>query len=102
MTVSGTQTETTSQTVHTSADVSRRNVLRGATLVAGGAALLAATAMTQRAEAKMAQPAAGYVADSKTAQHCSDCALFQAPSACKLVDGTINPNGWCRFYVKKS
>ncbi len=82
--------------------VSRRTVLRGATLAAGGAALLATTISAQRAEAKMAQQGAGYVATSKTDQHCDNCSLFQAPSSCKLVDGTISPNGYCRFYVKKS
>ncbi len=83
-------------------DVSRRSLLKGATVVAGSAALVAVAATTQRAEAKMAQTAAGYQASPKDGKSCKDCALFIAPSSCKLVDGNISPSGWCRFYVQKS
>lgn len=82
--------------------VSRRAVLRGATLTAGGAAILAAGLSAQPAEAKMAETAAGYQASAKDGKSCSTCSLFEAPSSCKLVDGTISPNGYCRFYIKKS
>jgi hypothetical protein len=85
-----------------STDVSRRNLLRGATLAAGGAAFLAATMTAQRAEAKMAQNAAGYQSTPKDGLRCSNCAVFVAPSSCRLVDGTISPDGYCRFFVKKS
>lgn len=81
--------------------LSRRTLLRNATLTAGGAALLAAAVTTQPAEAKMAQTAAGYQATPKDGKSCSSCSLFQAPSSCRLVDGTVAPNGYCRFYVKK-
>jgi hypothetical protein len=84
-----------------STDISRRSVLRGATLAAGGA-IIAAGITTQPAEAKMTTTAAGYVDTSKTAEQCSNCSLFIEPSSCKLVDGTISPKGYCRFYVKKS
>ena len=84
------------------ADVSRRNLLRGATLAAGGAAFLAATMTAQRAEAKMAQTAAGYQTTPKDGKRCADCAVFVSPSSCRLVDGTISPDGYCRFFVKKS
>ncbi len=83
-------------------EVSRRSLLQRATLVAGGAALVAVAATTQRAEAKMAQTAAGYQTSPKDGKSCKECALFIAPSSCKLVDGTISPSGWCRFFVKKS
>jgi hypothetical protein len=90
------------ETAHQPTDVSRRNLLRGATLAAGGAAFLAATMTAQRAEAKMAQTAAGYQTTPKDGKRCSDCAVFVAPSSCRLVDGTISPEGYCRFFVKKS
>ena len=85
-----------------SGDVSRRNVLRGATVVASGAALFVAAITTQRAEAKMAQTAAGYQTSPKDGKKCADCALFIAPSSCRLIDGTVGPEGYCRFFVKKS
>ena len=79
---------------------SRRQILRGAAVAAGGAAVLIGAA--QPAQAKMAQSAAGYQNKPKGDQSCSSCALFQPPASCSLVDGTISSSGWCRFYSKKS
>ena len=84
-------------------DVSRRSLLRGATIAAGGAALLATTLSVGPAEAgSMTQKAASYQNTPKDGKRCDGCSLFQAPSSCKLVAGTIDPAGWCRFWVKKS
>jgi hypothetical protein len=80
--------------------MSRRQILRGACIAAGGAAVLAGTVMP--AQAKMTQQAASYQDKPKAGASCADCALFKAPNACTLVDGTISPQGWCRFYAKKS
>jgi hypothetical protein len=80
--------------------VSRREVLRGAAVTAGGAAMLVGTSLP--AQAKMTQKAAGYQETPKGDQSCANCALFTAPSSCSLVDGTVDPKGWCRFYSKKS
>jgi len=78
---------------------SRRQLFRGAAVGIAGAALLASTA----AEAKMTPKAAGYQeTPNKDGSSCASCSLFKAPSSCTLVDGTISPNGWCRFYAKKS
>jgi hypothetical protein len=86
-----------------STGVSRRSLLRGATLAAGGAALLAVSLTAQSAEAgNMTQKAAGYQTTPKDGKQCSTCSLFQAPNACKLVAGEIVATGWCRFYVKKA
>ena len=79
--------------------VSRRQMLQSACIAAGGA-VLAGTVTP--AEAKMMQKGAGYQDTPNTGASCADCALFKAPNACTLVDGTISPNGWCRFYAKKS
>jgi cell division ATPase FtsA len=85
-----------------STDVSRRNVLRGGALTMGGAVVLATAMTAQRAEAKMAQTAAGYQATPKDGKSCDSCSLFITPASCKLIDGAISPSGYCRFYVKKS
>ncbi len=50
----------------------------------------------------MAQTAVTYQTTPKGDQQCSNCSLFQPPSACTLVDGTISPSGWCKFWVKKA
>jgi hypothetical protein len=81
-------------------ELSRRSMLRDVTL--GSAALLAATFVAQPAIAGiMTQQAAGYQKTPKDGKRCDGCSLFQAPSSCKLVAGTIDPAGWCRFWVKK-
>ena len=49
----------------------------------------------------MAQKAVEYQDTPKGDQECSNCSLFQEPSACTLVDGEISPKGWCKFWVKK-
>jgi hypothetical protein len=83
--------------------VSRRNVLRGATLFAGGAALVAATLTPASAQSgKMTQKAAEYQNGPKNGQKCLDCSFFEQPSSCKLVEGNISPVGWCKFYAKKA
>ena len=80
--------------------VSRRALFQGIAVSAGGAALVAIG--TLPAEAKMTFKAAGYQETPKGDQNCGNCALFKAPSSCTLVDGSISPTGWCRFYSKKS
>lgn len=80
--------------------VSRRVLLRSAAVIAGGATVLVGTVLP--AQAKMPQKAAAYQDSPKDYVNCSSCALFKAPFSCTLVDGTISPNGWCRFYSKKN
>lgn len=81
--------------------VSRRRFLSAAA-IGGGALFGAGLIGASPAAAKLPQAAAKYQATPKGKQQCDNCALWQAPSACKLVDGTISPTGWCALYqVKK-
>ncbi len=83
-----------------SSGLSRRTIfVRGIAFAAGTAALFG---RIRQAAAKMAQTAVSYQETPKGDQQCSNCSLFQPPSSCQLVDGTINPSGWCRFWVKKT
>ena len=50
----------------------------------------------------MAQTAVRYQQSPKDGKQCSGCNLFVAPNACKTVDGTISPSGWCALWVKKA
>jgi len=79
---------------------SRRTILLRTAGCAAGAA--AAVVPLRPAAAKMAQTAAAYQDSPKGDQRCDGCSLFQAPSGCVLVDGTISPSGWCKFWVKKA
>lgn len=79
--------------------VSRRELLRGAAVTAGGAAILVSSVLP--AEAKMPQKASGYQTTPKGKASCASCIHFEPPSSCGIVAGKISPKGWCRFYVKK-
>ena len=83
-----------------SKSISRRGLFRAAVVAIGGLISVVGTAST--AIAKMSQKAAGYQEKPKDNQQCSGCALFKTPDSCTLIDGTISPDGWCRFYAKKS
>lgn len=74
---------------------SRRTiVVRSLACAAGAAAFLLPV---KDAAAKMTQKAVAYQDTPKDDQRCDNCSLFQAPNSCTLVDGEINPSGWCKF-----
>ena len=83
---------------------SRRAFLRGAglcgglALAAGGLAAGAATA----APNKLNQKAAGYRDKPMGSARCDNCAVWQGPDSCKLVQGPLSPSGWCTLYSRKS
>ena len=89
---------------------SRRSVLgAGVAVMAGG---LAAAARAQgaagqqllaQAAQKIAQSAVQYqTTPNKDGQKCSTCVNFEAPSSCKIIAGTISPDGWCIAYAPKA
>jgi hypothetical protein len=80
---------------------SRRSLLRKAALTAGGIAVAGTALRPNPAAAKAAQKAVGYQDTPHGAQQCDNCSQFEAPSSCKVVDGTVSPTGWCKVYVKK-
>lgn len=87
-----------------SAQLSRRSLLRNVTFAAGGAAILSTAATANRADAaetKVTQKAAAYQDTPKGPQRCDNCTQFEPPSSCKVVEGNINPAGWCALYVMK-
>lgn len=78
--------------------VSRRFFLRGSAAVVGAAGLAAFSA--REASAKIAPKLVAYQ-DTPNGDHdCSNCKLFMAPDACRSVDGTISPKGWCKMWIK--
>lgn len=62
-------------------------------LAAGGAAFAARPAGAATKEE------AGYRDSPNRGRRCSDCRLFRGPASCRAVEGTISPNGWCRFWT---
>ena len=84
-------------TNETECPVSRRAVLW--TGVGGLASVLVATLATAQQKAK--QKIVQYQEKPKGTQECDNCLHFVAPDSCKLVEGKINPKGWCQLYAPK-
>jgi hypothetical protein len=80
--------------------ISRRVVLSGAFL-SFGAATTATMVSRVAAQQKLSQADAKYQTTPKGDQHCDGCVNFQAPNACKFVDGAISPNGSCQLFGPK-
>jgi hypothetical protein len=57
-------------------------------------------AMDKTPKAKMTKRQAGY-GGGLMAVHCALCREFLAPDACKIVEGEINPQAWCRYFEPK-
>jgi hypothetical protein len=52
-------------------------------------------------QAKVTKLAIKYQEKSTTGKKCKECLHFlAAKNECKLVEGKINPEGWCSYYVK--
>jgi hypothetical protein len=91
---------------HASApQTSRRQLIFNMAIVAGVAGatvtgLSAGSAMAK--QSKLAQTDIGYQNRPNGGQRCDICVNWQAPSACKLVAGTISPSGWCGLFVRKA
>jgi hypothetical protein len=74
-------------------------------LLAGGVAVLAAgvAARSAKADDKLAQDVVQYrQTPGDDGSKCSACVNWEAPNACKIVAGTINPNGWCVAFAPKA
>lgn len=81
-------------------NISRRRMLKSAAIMAGGGALLTAgLAPSAAAATKMAQKAVGYQDAPMGKSRCDNCIQWQPAAACKLVEGTISPAGWCHIYA---
>lgn len=71
---------------------------------------LAALRAEAEAAASIDQKTAQYVTHPVGGKKCAACSLYipakkdanKAPGACKLVKGTIVPNGYCKFFSPKA
>jgi hypothetical protein len=77
----------------------RRILLRRIPVALGIAAGLAGARHAQAAS-KMAQKTVAYRDTPNGTQRCDNCKQWVAPDACKVVEGTISPAGWCQVYAK--
>jgi High potential iron-sulfur protein len=88
-----------------SGKMTRRTFVTSAIVLPALAGLLAAETTT--AQAKGSKASFKYQATPNNGQKCSGCALFipgssaTANGTCKVVDGSISPNGWCTAFSAK-
>lgn len=88
--------------------LSRRQLLKGGVLAVG--AVIAGTTGGRKALAQTAPKAAKsafqYQDKPKDGKKCVNCSLYipaaksGANGLCKVVEGDINPEGWCLAYVE--
>jgi hypothetical protein len=74
----------------------RRQIVRAGLATVGGV-----VAVSARAQEKIAQAQVQYQTTPKDGNKCSTCVNFVAPNACKIVAGTISPEGWCIAFAPK-
>jgi hypothetical protein len=76
---------------------SRRAAI-GAALGGTAGALLSGIA-TVRAADKMTRAQAEYQDTPNGLYSCGMCSLFEDPNACKVVEGEISKDGWCKAFA---
>jgi hypothetical protein len=78
-------------------DRSRRRVIRAAGKIVS-AALLFRISRTQAAE-KMTKQQAEYQDTPNGIYSCGLCTLFEKPKSCKVVEGEVSEDGWCKAFA---
>jgi hypothetical protein len=78
--------------------IPRRGLLRAA-FVGAAAGLVAAAPSPARAQQKMTKQEAEYQDSPRDIRMCATCTLFEPPKACKVVEGDVSPNGWCKAFA---
>lgn len=80
---------------------SRRRTLALGLAVAGAGVAAGLSSRQAAAQEKLAQAMVQYQEMPKDGAECDKCVNWQAPNACTIVAGTINPKGWCVAYAPK-
>ncbi len=84
------------------AKISRRTALKKLYFLACAVPVsIAAIPGSSGAQGKVSKAAAGYQDKPKGGQQCSGCIQFVPDNACKIVEGNISPEGWCKLWKGK-
>jgi hypothetical protein len=78
--------------------LSRRSLLRTTAAAAG---LLCANPDLAEAQPKISKVAVNYQDHPDGDKRCDKCTQFLAPDTCKMVEGTISPQGSCRIFMPR-
>jgi hypothetical protein len=80
----------------TFAILSRRSLLRAAVAVTG---VIGTASRSIAAPTKISKVAVNYQDHPDGDRRCDKCAQFQPPDTCKMVEGTVSPQGSCRIFM---
>lgn len=80
----------------------RRGVLRAGLATMFGVAAIGIGVPQAAAQQKLAKAMIQYQDEPKDGQRCDACIHWQPPNACAIVEGPINPAGWCGAYAPKA
>jgi hypothetical protein len=76
---------------------SRRDALL---TLAGGITASAVQGISQsRANDKMTKQQAKYQDTPNSIYSCGNCSLFERPKSCKVVEGEVSEDGWCKAFA---
>jgi hypothetical protein len=78
--------------------LSRRSLLQRAMGTVGAAAVIAAQTKPAAAAIKISKAAVAYQDHPEGNKRCGKCLQFQAPDSCKMVDGPVSAQGFCRIF----
>jgi hypothetical protein len=76
---------------------SRRRMIRAIFMGIPAAMLL--RILRARASEKMTRQQAEYRDTPDGIYSCAMCTLFEKPNACKVVEGEISADGWCKAFA---
>jgi hypothetical protein len=85
--------------INRSVPCSRRHLLLGAVAAVSAVTVVGTDPNTAVAVVKISEAAVGYQNHPNGDKECSRCMQFQPPNSCKMVDGAINPQGYCRIFT---
>jgi hypothetical protein len=80
------------------ANAPRRGLLFG-TLALFASALTRSAISRAQAQQKMSKQEAEYQDSPRDIRMCATCTLFEPPKSCKVVEGDVSPDGWCKAFV---
>ena len=78
-------------------DRARRKFVRA--VVKGIPAALLLRFPQAQASEKMTRQQAQYQDTPSGIYSCGLCTLFERPNACKVVEGDVSPDGWCKAFA---
>jgi hypothetical protein len=76
---------------------SRRNAIL--TLAGGLSSSLMLEISYGRADDKMTRTQAQYQDTPNGIYSCATCSLFERPKSCKVVEGDVSEDGWCKAFA---